>query len=83
MYPYETFSSFEKQFKENVNIKHILIKVFILLKILDTRPIYLLGILSKRKEFRNILTPELAIPRKIETNNNYPRIKNSLVEGEN
>ena len=43
--------------------------MFILLKILTTRPMYLLGILSKRNEFRIILTPELDIPRKIEVNN--------------
>ena len=36
---------------------------------LTTRPMYLLGILSKRNEFRIILTPELDIPRKIEVNN--------------
>ena len=30
---------------------------------------YLLGTLSKRKELRNILTPELDSPRKIDINN--------------
>ena len=53
-----------------MKIKIILIKVFILPKILITRPMYLLGTLSKRKEFRNILTPEFDNPRKTDTNNN-------------
>ena len=36
--------------------------VFILLKILVTRPIKALGTLSKRNEFLIILTPEFATP---------------------
>ena len=40
-----------------------------LTKILITRPIFLFGTLSKRKEFLNILTPELDNPKKTEIRN--------------
>ena len=53
-----------------MKIKTILISVLILTKILITRPIYLLGTLSNRKEFLNILTPELDRPKKTEIRNN-------------